>query len=72
MTDPVKVFIDWMRIGPVYLWWSEYSDAAVIGPKQGAWGGDNIYRCDVHPDWQGEGIDSMQPHAAEHGYRVEP
>lgn len=58
-------WFDWTRVGPVYLWWSEYIEGAVVGPAQGAWGGDNIYRCDACPEWQG---DEMWPHAATHGY----
>jgi hypothetical protein len=55
------------RAGPVYLWWSEWCDRAIIGPKQGAWGGDDIYKCDSHPEWQGDD-DDMRDHAALHGY----
>lgn len=60
--------IDLIRVGPVYLWWSEYDDAAVIGPKDGAWGGDNIYRCDSCPEWQSEGDEDA--HAQRHGFYV--
>ena len=60
--------VTWSRIGPVYLYWSEYDDAAVIGPEQGAWGGDDVYRCDVHPDWQGEGIVAGTEHCLLHGF----
>jgi hypothetical protein len=62
--------VTYTRIGPVYLWWSEYSDSAVIGPSQGAWGGDDIWHCEQHPDWQGESAASGPEHAAEHGYFV--
>jgi hypothetical protein len=64
--------IYYSRVGPVYLWWSESDDAATIGPKDGAWGGDDIYKCDVHPDWQGDGKDEFHEHAAEHGYYLAP
>ncbi len=59
-------FVEITRAGPVFLWWSEHNDAAVIGPKQGAWGGDNIYRCDRCPQWQSDGDEKA--HAATHGY----
>jgi hypothetical protein len=62
--------VDFTRLGPVYLHWSEWSDAAVIGPEQGAWGGDDWFRCDTHGDWNGYGSDDFVSHAAEHGYYV--
>jgi hypothetical protein len=61
--------IEMTRVGPVYLWWSEYNNAAVIGPDQGAWGGDNVYRCDECPGWQSDD-ETAEEHAAKHGYYV--
>ena len=69
--------IQFTRIGPVYLWWSEHSDEAVIGPKQGAWGGDDIFKCDSCPDWEtGEWphVDADKEaiaHAQTHGFDVD-
>lgn len=61
---------DWTRVGPVYLWWSEYSEAAVIGPSEGAWGGDNVYRCD-RDEWQGDS-EELYAHLASHGIVIYP
>ena len=61
----------WTRLGPVYLYWSEWNDAAVVGPDQGAWGGCDVWRCTEHPDWQGgEGHADEIAHAAGHGIFV--
>jgi Flp pilus assembly pilin Flp len=60
----------WTRVGPVYLYWSEWSNAAVIGPDKGAWGGDDVFRCDAHPQWQGEGREAADVHASEHGWYI--
>jgi hypothetical protein len=38
------------RHGPIYLWSSE---GPMLGEYQ-HWGGSDIWRCDEHPDWQGE------------------
>jgi hypothetical protein len=38
------------RYGPIYCWSGE---APLRGQLQ-HWGGSDVWRCDVHPDWEGE------------------
>jgi hypothetical protein len=67
---PTAVY--YKRIGPVFLWWSEYDESAVIGPSQGAWGGDDIFHCDACPEWRGEYGEAITHAASTHGIRVAP
>jgi hypothetical protein len=44
------------RHGPIYVWSGEH-------PLEGQlqhWGGSDIWRCDDHPDWQGEAYGSWE------------
>lgn len=71
MTDLAnQTYFDYLRVGPVYLWWSEWCDRAVVGPAEGAWGGEDIYRCEAHPKWQSDGDEFA--HMASHGYYLSP
>ncbi len=73
----IDTHVTYTRIGPVFLWWSEWCDRAVIGPKEGAWGGSDIFKCDSCPEWdsqEDEAIEgtqwAMRAHAQNHGYFV--
>jgi hypothetical protein len=61
--------VQWTRIGPVYLYFSERenSGAEVIG-----WGGDDIYYCRACPAFEVYSQGEAVAHAATHGLVVTP
>jgi hypothetical protein len=45
-----------VRRGPIYVWSGEYP---LTGRRQ-HWGGSDIWRCEEHPDWEGEELGSWE------------
>ena len=39
-----------VRHGPIFVWSGEYP----LDGRSQHWGGPDIWRCDEHPDWEGE------------------
>ena len=45
-----------VRHGPIHVWSGEYP----LDGRFQHWGGSDIWRCDEHPDWQGEEFGSWE------------